>query len=67
LTLKETDLNFFLLLPESTPFAVIDAKDIATGVNNLSHNVPYLIRVFESVEEKCYVRTALGEIRVPSG
>jgi hypothetical protein len=65
--LKETDPNFFLFLPESTRVAIIDAEDVAMALDELGYNVPHLIKVFESFEEKCYVRTALGEIRLPNG
>jgi len=67
MSLKETDRNFFLFLPESTRVAIIDAEDVATALDKLGYNVPHLIRVFEAFEEKCYVRTALGEMRLPNG
>ncbi|MBI2989100.1 MAG: hypothetical protein HYY45_20245 [Deltaproteobacteria bacterium] len=66
-SIKETDPNFFLFLPVSTRVAIIDAEDVAMALDDLGYNVPHLIRVFESFEEKCYVRTALGEMRLPSG
>ena len=65
--LKETDSDFFLFLPESTRVAIIDAEDVAMALDDLGYNVPHLIKVFESFEEKCYVRTALGEMRLPNG
>jgi len=67
MSLNETDVNFFLFLPESTRFAIIDAEDIAAALTDLGYNVPHLIRVFEALEEKCYMRTALGEMRLPNG
>jgi hypothetical protein len=67
MNLKETDPNVFLFLPESTRFAIIDAEDIAGALSDLGYNVPHLIRVFEALQEKCYVRTALGEMRLPDG
>ena len=65
--LKETDVNFFLFLPESTRVAIVDAEDVAMALDGLGYNVRHLIRVFEALEEKCYVRTALGEMRLPNG
>ncbi|MBI4526989.1 MAG: hypothetical protein HY695_24605 [Deltaproteobacteria bacterium] len=65
--LKEADTNFLLFLPESTRVAIIDAKDVAMALDDLGYNVPHLIRVFESFKEKCYLRTALGEMRLPHG
>lgn len=56
-----------IFLPESVQFAIIDAEDIAGALTDLGYNVPHLIRVFEALKEKCCVRTAPGEIRVPSG
>jgi len=67
LRLNDIDHDFFLFLPESTRFAIIDAEDIAAALSDLGYNVPHLIRVFEALEEKCYMRTALGEMRLPNG
>jgi len=67
MSLRETDVNFFLFLPESTRVAIVDAEDVAMALDGLGYNVGHLIRVFEAFEEKCYVRTALGEMRLPSG
>lgn len=67
MSLRETDVNFFLFLPESTRVAIVDAEDVATALDGMGYNVGHLIKVFEAFEEKCYVRTALGEMRLPSG
>ena len=67
MNLKETDVGFFLFLPESTRVAIVDAEDVAMALDGLGYNVGHLIRVFEALEERCYVRTALGEMRLPSG
>ena len=67
LRLNDIDQDFLLFLPESTRVAILDAEDMATALDDLGYNVPHLIKVFESFEEKCYVRTALGEIRLPNG
>ena len=67
MNLKETDVDVFLFLPESTRFTIIDAEDIAGALSDLGYTVPHLIGLFEALEEKCYVRTVLGEMRLPSG
>lgn len=65
-SLEDTDPNFYLFLPASTRVAIIDAEDVAMALDDLGYNVPHLIKVFESFEQKCYVRTALGEMRLPN-
>ncbi len=65
--LREPGANLFFFLPESTRAVIIDAEDVALALDDLGYNVPHLIKVFEALEGKCYLRTALGEIRGPDG
>lgn len=67
LRVNDIDQDFFLFLPKSTRAAILDAEDIAGTLDKLGYNVPHLISVFEVLGKKCFVPTALGEIRVPSG